>query len=324
VILLRGGANHALLKGGGANVCILSRRPLDPAIVGLLVDHFWRNNADIIYLWQRPFDVYGAIASIIARKKFVFAERTNPSRINCGLKVFLRLAAAQFASAIIANSESGTQYWKRFARAGCKVTTIRNILPAVELGKTIPSSEAIGKALFVGRIDKNKNVLTLLQAIKVLRDQGVLIPAVIVGSGDELPSLASYIDSHNLEALVSLVGRKADVWPMMKACTVFVSLSFFEGEPNAVLEAAALGCRLVLSDIPEHRNALGSEFKRVEFISPESVEDVSLALKRAFYSVDGEALSMTGHEPLVSSRIPSEIARQHISIFREIIGLTDN
>jgi glycosyltransferase involved in cell wall biosynthesis len=39
----------------------------------------------------------------------------------------------------------------------------------------------------------------------------------------------------------------------MKRADVFVSLSKYEGNPNAVLEAMACRCPVVLSDIPAHR-----------------------------------------------------------------------
>jgi glycosyltransferase involved in cell wall biosynthesis len=42
----------------------------------------------------------------------------------------------------------------------------------------------------------------------------------------------------------------------MKRASVFVSVGFFEGKPNGVLEAMACGCPLVVSDIAAHREFL--------------------------------------------------------------------
>jgi glycosyltransferase involved in cell wall biosynthesis len=40
---------------------------------------------------------------------------------------------------------------------------------------------------------------------------------------------------------------------------MLVSLSSFEGRPNAVIEAMACGCPLVVSDIPAHREFLDED-----------------------------------------------------------------
>src|SRR5438132_4429261 len=55
---------------------------------------------------------------------------------------------------------------------------------------------------------------------------------------------------------VQLPGYIPDIWRWMKRASMLVSVGFFEGRPNAVLEAMACGCPLVVSDIPAHREFL--------------------------------------------------------------------
>jgi glycosyltransferase involved in cell wall biosynthesis len=42
----------------------------------------------------------------------------------------------------------------------------------------------------------------------------------------------------------------------MRVARVVVSIGQFEGNPNVVLEAMAIGCPLVVSEIPSHREIL--------------------------------------------------------------------
>ena len=71
------------------------------------------------------------------------------------------------------------------------------------------------------------------------------------------------------------------VWPLLKMSNVFVSTSSFEGQPNAVLEAMACGCPLVVSDIPAHREFLGADTAAiVPMVREEFVNAIRRALRR--------------------------------------------
>lgn len=52
---------------------------------------------------------------------------------------------------------------------------------------------------------------------------------------------------------IHFLGKKKNVVPFLQNADIFVSASESEGLPNAVLEAIACGCHVILSDIPQHR-----------------------------------------------------------------------
>lgn len=52
---------------------------------------------------------------------------------------------------------------------------------------------------------------------------------------------------------IHFLGKKKNVVPFLQNADIFVSASDSEGLPNAVLEAIACGCHVILSDIPQHR-----------------------------------------------------------------------
>ena len=55
---------------------------------------------------------------------------------------------------------------------------------------------------------------------------------------------------------IHFLGKKKNVVPFLQNADIFVSASDSEGLPNAVLEAIACGCHVILSDIPQHREIL--------------------------------------------------------------------
>jgi glycosyltransferase involved in cell wall biosynthesis len=271
-------------------------------------------NPDVLYLWQRPFDLLGAIACVGSRAVCVHAERTDPARVPRGVKTVLKGLLVPRASGVISNSEAGRAYWLERRLPESRVATIPNIVPVDELASVAVAERPAG-AIAVGRLDSSKNVLTLVHAIASLKRLGTVIPLSIVGEGPLASTLEDLVADAGLRDHVVLCGYRRDVWSLMKGSSVFVSLSHYEGEPNVVLEAAALGCRLLLSDIPAHRALLPAN--GAIFVNPDSVEDVAGGLSEALHAGPGGA---TGASRLVRDRSAAVVAQRHVAFFRQVVA----
>src|SRR5204862_23120 len=79
-----------------------------------------------------------------------------------------------------------------------------------------------------------------------------------------------------IEANVIFAGFRPDAWSWLKAACLFVSASSVEGQPNAVMEAAAAGTPQVLSDIVMHRNTVGDG--GALFFEPSDPEAMAVAI----------------------------------------------
>ena len=102
--------------------------------------------------------------------------------------------------------------------------------------------------IYVGSLIKRKNVRYLIDAFNTLDNNFELL---VVGDGKEKVRLEK-MSSKN----VKFLGRKDNVQEYLFASDVFVSASFSEGMPTAVLEAMACGLPLLLSDIPQHQEII--------------------------------------------------------------------
>lgn len=314
VVLLRRGENFERLLKSGSRVYLLEYRNTNPLILFALVKLFKGVSPDIVYLWQRPFDIFGACAALLTRIPYLYAERTNPYKLTTGIKVWLRLLLAQSASGIIANSHMGVSYWEGRMLLKNRVYFMPNIVPIDELLTAVQSEESQGCIVCVGRMDRNKNQMLLLRAIEFLNRRGTSIKLMLVGDGPERAHLIEFVAQHNLRDLVNVQTFRNDAWGIMKGAIGFVSLSRVEGEPNAALEAAALGCPLLLSDIPEHRSVFSGS--GVIFVDTESIDDVSASLE---HLVNIER-NNTGQSELFNQRTPQIAARQYQKLIGKIIG----
>lgn len=102
-----------------------------------------------------------------------------------------------------------------------------------------PRSFVVGT---VGRLVPIKDQKTLLLAVELLRQRGLDIHALLVGSGSELAKLEPYVAaSAALAGRVLFTGAVETVPDLLNAMDVFVLPSISEGMSNTLLEAMATG-----------------------------------------------------------------------------------
>jgi glycosyltransferase involved in cell wall biosynthesis len=129
--------------------------------------------------------------------------------------------------------------------------------------------------LSAAKFKPQKNVWNTLDALeRVVR--AAPVRALVCGEGELHAQARSRLRERGLEDRIVLPGFVDDVWSWMKRARVFVSASWFEGMPNAVMEAMACGCPLVLSDIPMHREIVDES--GALFVDPARPERIAEAI----------------------------------------------
>lgn len=125
-------------------------------------------------------------------------------------------------------------------------------LPESDLGK--PGTARI---LAVGRYVPQKNMDKLIQAVKILKDEGLDVSLLLVGEGGERPYFESLRQGLGLEDRVVLTGFRNDVASFYHAADIFAMPSAFEGFLIAQLEAMYCGLPCIISEhVPAKEIAL--------------------------------------------------------------------
>jgi glycosyltransferase involved in cell wall biosynthesis len=97
----------------------------------------------------------------------------------------------------------------------------------------------------------------------------------------------------------------------------FISASFVEGHPNVVIEAAAAGCPLILSDIPAHREfAVGDS---ALFAPTRDASALAGALVDTVLDCETSKLRAQRARSLVAELTVESAARQYIDLYRTLI-----
>lgn len=117
--------------------------------------------------------------------------------------------------------------------------------------------------LFVGRLEKKKNVAVLIRAFELFKqNRGVGDPfeLVLVGTpGYGYDEIKTYIERSSQRELIRETGYlpDQDVAALMNVATAFCFPSLYEGFGIPNVEAMACGAPLLTSDLPVHREVVG-------------------------------------------------------------------
>ena len=107
------------------------------------------------------------------------------------------------------------------------------------------------QVLTVGRLVEIKGLQYGIRAMADLKSAGLRIKYTIVGDGPELENLLQETNSQGLNEEVIFVGRLSHEKAIerMRDCDVYIQPSLNEGFCNSVLEAQAVGCLCIVSDV---------------------------------------------------------------------------
>lgn len=109
-----------------------------------------------------------------------------------------------------------------------------------------PGSRSI---IVVGRLDRQKGLLVLFEALRRLLPRFPDLHVLLVGEGPQEPELRGWVSTHGLERRIHFAGWQSDVPALLAAADFFALPSLWEGMPNAVLEAMAAGLPVVASEV---------------------------------------------------------------------------
>jgi len=142
-----------------------------------------------------------------------------------------------------------------------KIKTITNGVVGPEDPLPLPEPDPGGalRVMWAGRFVTQKRVDFLIEVAKACREAEVNVRFSLYGEGPKWFAMRNLINQHNLEDMVVLPGVTNDVFEAYKNHELYVSASYREGFPNALLEACIAGRPVVVSDIDPHLEVLSGK-----------------------------------------------------------------
>jgi len=171
--------------------------------------------------------------------------------------------------------------------------------------------------LAVGRLVPQKGYSDLIEAWAVLyKEKGIEL--VILGDGPERKTLMELAIKHSVEAGLNLPGFDQNPFRYMKYCSVFVLSSYYEGLPNALLQALACGCQIVATDCASGPREVLQDGKFGALVKVGDVENLRHAIKRQLKQTNHNSSEKQKH--VKDTYAKEKIFKQYFDVFSLLVN----
>jgi glycosyltransferase involved in cell wall biosynthesis len=137
------------------------------------------------------------------------------------------------------------------------------------------------------RIHPVKNLKLLIDSFNMILSTEISpkIKLLILGDGPQFNDIQKYINSNaNIRDHVYLLGYTSNVYSYVARSSVFVLSSYYEGSPNALIEACIIGTPVVSVDCQTGPKDILESGKYGSLLSSYSPGEMSLAIKDSLIS----------------------------------------
>ena len=220
---------------------------------------FFNINFEKILIFSFQSNLFAILLAKILKFKIIIRSNTDPTGYisNVLKKILFKLILSK-ADAIVVNSNEFKNNLKKILNIKSEI--IYNPFKIKRFKKNIISKNKSLNIVNIGRLTNQKNQITLLKAINLIKNK-FSIHCLIIGKGKTFLNLKNYIKDNNLDKNVELLGYKEKPWRHVKHCDVFVLTSKYEGLPNVLLEAINENKIIVSTDCPSGPKEILSNHK---------------------------------------------------------------
>jgi glycosyltransferase involved in cell wall biosynthesis len=244
----------------------------------------------------------------------VLREATHAPAEGAFARRLLMRALYPRADALVAVSKGIAGELIRLGLAPASVHTVANPVDAERLqrlatsGEHVPTTIRARYLVAVGRLIPEKDYGCLLRAF-AMSDLAATHDLVIVGGGKLLGELTALAEALGIGSRVHWLGALANPYAIMAAAELYVLSSRHEGYPNVLLEALALGVRVVATDCRSGPRQLLQDGRYGLLVPVADPAELAEAMRRA---LGGPAVDAS---TLLAEHSPQLIAARYLALF---------
>lgn len=201
---------------------------------------------DVVISFYNDLCALSALAITGLHIPLIYSERNDPNKTNQRRSDQLYRKIVEHRADTIVFQTKGAQ--KCYSK-GVQDKSVVILNPVDTTGYPIHDFTHEKKEIVtVGRLEPQKNQKLLIDAFSLIADELADYSLVVYGEGSLREELEAYIKEKRLQDRVFLPGAKSNIQDYIKDAALFVLSSDYEGIPNALIEAMAIGLPCVSTD----------------------------------------------------------------------------
>ena len=211
------------------------------AIIPYLRNSIKNIQPDLMISFGEWFNPYVILTTRFLNIPLFISDRMGPNMSIGPLLETSRKLLYRFADGIIAQTSTAAEIIRNKTHAR-NITVIPNPVKSIEADTSIKKNQIVT----VGRLSREKGHIILVKAFGRINQQGWTLQ--IIGDGPERSAITKEIIELGLEDRIYLHGHLKNFGQILGESLIFVLPSFYEGFPNALVEAMSVPLACISSD----------------------------------------------------------------------------
>jgi GalNAc-alpha-(1->4)-GalNAc-alpha-(1->3)-diNAcBac-PP-undecaprenol alpha-1,4-N-acetyl-D-galactosaminyltransferase len=273
---------------------------------------------DIVVSLVTAPNILAVLASFGRPWPTVISERVHPGHHPMAKPwAILRRVLYPYANSIVVQT-AGIALWFR-TKFGVETIVIPNPID-VEKFRVRPLASAKSRylAIAVGRLDPQKGFDLLITAFADVAAANSKWDLVIYGEGEERLALQNLIATLGMQDRVRLAGATRDIARVYDQADLLVHPSRYEGYPNVVQEALAVGRPVVATDCPGATRELLGEGRYGVLVASNDVDALARALAAILPDKERRAALALAAPTAVVAFEADKVAQRWLELFHEL------
>ena len=212
---------------------------------------------DIVFTTANHLNVYVAIfrnlfprgIKFLARESSIVSINSQRAKMPYLYNLLIKKYYRRFDKIICQSAYMQQDLIKHYNIPAEKTVIINNGVTEISANKiSIPdNSNAVYKLVTIGRLSPEKGIERLIHAVGLL---SLPFQFFIIGDGEQKMNLQKLVTELQLTGKIFFKPQTAEPFAGMEDANLFLLGSYYEGFPNALLEAGALGIPAIAFKVP--------------------------------------------------------------------------